>query len=79
MRRKEKIRKDKQILIRVNNEEKKMAETMAENEGMNVSQFFRKLLWEQKEHKKIDIHLEITRKYEQTLEKFRKLLAEYKK
>ncbi|MCX8093906.1 MAG: DUF6290 family protein [Candidatus Goldbacteria bacterium] len=79
MRRKAKIRKDKQILIRVNNEEKQMAESLSAKEGMNVSQFFRKLLWERKEKKKTDIHNEIVTKYEGMLEKYRKLYNEYKK
>lgn len=79
MRRKEKNRKDKQILIRVNNEEKQMAETLSKKEGMNTSEFFRSLLWKYEEQKKLDIHLAIVEKYEQMLEKYRKLLDEYKK
>ncbi len=79
MRRKGKNRKDRQILIRVNNEEKQMAEKLSQKEGMNTSEFFRSLLWEHKEQKKLDIHLAIVGKYEQMLEKYRKLLAEYKK
>lgn len=79
MRRKGKNRKDRQILIRVNNEEKELAEKLSQKEGMNTSEFFRSLLWEYKEQKKMDIHLAIVSKYEQMLEKYRKLLAEYKK
>jgi len=79
MRRKGKNRKDRQILIRVDNREKQMAEALSKKEGMNTSEFFRSLLWKQKEQKKLDVHLSILEKYEQMLEKLRKLLTEYKK
>jgi|DewCreStandDraft_4_1066084.scaffolds.fasta_scaffold02406_18 antitoxin component of RelBE/YafQ-DinJ toxin-antitoxin module len=79
MRKKGKNRKDRQILIRVNNEEKMLAEKLSQKEGMNTSEFFRALLHEHKEQKKLDIHLAIVAKYEQMLEKYRKLLSEYKK
>ncbi|MCX7698577.1 MAG: hypothetical protein N2114_03815 [Candidatus Goldbacteria bacterium] len=63
----------------MNNEEKQMAKSLSAKEGLNVSQFFIKLLWERKEKKKTDIHNEIVTKYEGMLEKYRKVYNEYKK
>lgn len=79
MRWKGKIRKNKQILIRVNNEEKIIAETLSKKENLTVSELFRRLLWARNEEKKQDIHNIIITKYEETLEKYRKLYNEYKK
>jgi hypothetical protein len=79
MRRKGKMRKNKQILIRVNNEEKIIAETLSKKENLTVSELFRRLLRARNEGKKQDIHNIIIAKYEEMLEKYRKLYNEYKK
>lgn len=49
MREKGKMRKEKKILIRVNKDEKALAETLSRAEGKNTSEFFRTLLAE-REH-----------------------------
>ncbi len=79
MREKGKLRKVKMILIRVNDQEKKMAEELSQKEGKNTSEFFRDLLEEHKKTKSLNIHLEIAEKYENMLEKYRRFLSEYKK
>ena len=76
MREKGKFRKEKKILIRVNEQEKKTAEEMAQSEGKNTSEFFRDLLDEHRQKKFMDVHMTIVEKYENLLEKYRQLLAE---
>ncbi len=48
MREKGKLRKEKKILIRVNKEEKALADELSSKEGKNTSEFFRGLLKEKK-------------------------------
>jgi hypothetical protein len=79
MREKGKMRKEKKILIRVNTEEKKMAEELSRREGKNTSEFFRDLLKEHKENKLLEVHLAIVDKYESMLGNYRKLLEEHKR
>lgn len=78
MREKGKMRKEKKILIRVNSEEKEMAEQLSRKEGKNTSEFFRDLLKSHKESKMLEVHLAIVEKYENLLGKYRKLLEEHK-
>jgi uncharacterized protein (DUF1778 family) len=52
-----KARKTKKILIRVNNDDKALAEKLSKAEGKNTSEFFRGLLHEHET--KIDIREEI--------------------
>jgi len=79
MREKGKKKKEQKILIRVNRDEKKLAEEMARNEGKNTSQFLRDLIHDHKEIKLFDMHLGIIDRYEKTLEKFRQILSENNK
>ena len=78
MREKGKMRKEKKILIRVNKDEKRMAEELSRKEGKNTSEFFRDLLKDHRESKLLEVHLNIVEKYENVLGKYRKLLDEYK-
>lgn len=71
MREKGKQVKSKKILIRVNSDEKKLAEEISHARGMNTSEFFRNMLYEAQKNKFLDIHVKI-------VEKYRKTLAEYK-
>ena len=79
MREKGRMRKEKKILIRVNSDEKKMAEELSRREGKNTSEFFRDLLKEHRESKLLEVHLNIVEKYESMLDKYRTLLEEQKK
>lgn len=79
MREKGKFRKERKILIRVNEQEKRAAEELSQKEGKNTSEFFRDLLEEHRQKKFMDIHMSIVEKYENMLEKYRELLAECKK
>ncbi len=79
MREKGRFRKERKILIRVSEDEKKSAEELSQKEGKNTSEFFRDLLEEHRQKKFMDIHMEIVGKYENMLEKYRQLLAEHKK
>jgi hypothetical protein len=78
MREKGRMRKEKKILIRVNRDEKQMAEDLSRKEGKNTSEFFRDLMKEHKENKMLEIHLSIVQKYESMLDKYRSLLEEHK-
>jgi mevalonate pyrophosphate decarboxylase len=78
MREKGKMRKEKKILIRVNKDEKRMAEELSHQEGKNTSEFFRELLRQHNEQKMLNIHVSIVEKYEGMLSKYRKLLEEYR-
>ena len=78
MREKGKMRKEKKILIRVNKDEKKMAEDLSRQQGKNTSEFFRDLLKEHRDNKLLEVHLAIVEKYENVLNKYRKLLEEHK-
>jgi hypothetical protein len=79
MREKGRMRKEKKILIRVNKDEKQMAEELSRKEGKNTSEFFRDLLKEHKESKMLELHMNIVEKYENMLGKYRALLEEQKK
>jgi hypothetical protein len=79
MREKGRLRKEKKILIRVNRDEKRMAEELSRKEGKNTSEFFRDLLKEHRENKLLEVHLNIVEKYENMLGKYRSLLEEQKK
>lgn len=78
MREKGRMRKEKKILIRVNKDEKQMAEELSRKLGKNTSEFFRDLLKEHKENKMLELHVNIVEKYENMLGKYRKLLEEHK-
>ena len=79
MREKGKMKKEKKILIRVNKDEKKQAELLAQKEGKNTSEFFRSLLREHGDKKMLEVHLNIVDKYENVLEKYRDLLTKFNK
>ena len=79
MREKGKMKKEKKILIRVNKDEKKQAESLAQKEGKNTSEFFRSLLREHSDKKMLEVHLNIVDKYENVLGKYRDLLTRFEK
>jgi hypothetical protein len=79
MREKGKMKKEKKILIRVNKDEKKQAEMLAQKEGKNTSEFFRSLLREHSDTKMLEVHLNIVEKYESVLGKYRELLTKFEK
>jgi|DewCreStandDraft_4_1066084.scaffolds.fasta_scaffold16894_1 hypothetical protein len=79
MKRRKKIRKDMQILIRVSAEELEMVKKFSNEKKVTVSKFLRDLINNFNPKQKLDIHKIIIKKYEETLEKFRKLYSEYKK
>jgi hypothetical protein len=79
MREKGKMKKVKKILIRVNKDEKKQAELLAQKEGKNTSEFFRSLLREHSDKKMLEVHLNIVDKYENVLGKYRDLLTRFEK
>jgi uncharacterized protein (DUF1778 family) len=79
MREKGKMKKEKKILIRVNKDEKKQAEMLAQKEGKNTSEFFRSLLREHSDTKMLEVHLNIVDKYESVLGKYRELLTKFDK
>ncbi|HPD19609.1 MAG: hypothetical protein KA120_08825 [Candidatus Goldbacteria bacterium] len=77
-RRKGKERKDRQLLIRVSEEEYELAKRTAKENEITMSEFFRRSMWNYKNKKnKTDINKIIAKKYEEVLEKFRKLYEEY--
>jgi antitoxin component of RelBE/YafQ-DinJ toxin-antitoxin module len=79
MREKGKMRKEQKILIRVNRDEKQIAEELSHKAGMNTSEYIRSLLQEAKEHEHLNLHLKIVEKYEKTLSEYRTLLNEARK
>lgn len=79
MGRRKKIRKDKQILVRLSAEELEMVKRLSKEKKVSRSKFLRDLINNYNPKQKLDIHKVILKKYEGTLEKFRKLYAEYKK
>lgn len=79
MREKGKMKKEKKILIRVNKDEKKQAELLAQKEGKNTSEFFRSLLREHSDKKMLEVHLDIVEKYENILGKFKDILVKFEK
>ena len=78
MREKGKNKKEKKILIRVNRDEKALAEDLSKKEGKNVSEFFRDLLKDHRDQKLLEVHLGIVQKYEKMLTNYRELLAKHK-
>ena len=78
MREKGNKKKEKKILIRVNKDEKQLAEDLSKKEGKNTSEFFRTLLREHRDKKLLEVHLGIVEKYEKMLSKNRTLLTEHK-
>jgi hypothetical protein len=74
MREKGWARKTRKILIRVNRDEKKLAEELSHKKGKNTSEYFRDLLHDDAESVHLNIHLKIAEKYEKTLDEFRSLL-----
>jgi hypothetical protein len=79
MREKGRNRKEKKILIRVSKDEKNLAEELSKKEGKNTSEFFRYLIKEHAEKKRMEQHLDIIDKYEELLTKYTKLLEVSKK
>lgn len=76
--RKRKDAKNRQILIRVNREEADIAKKIAKENGISVSELLRRLMRESDKRKsKNGIHKIIIKKYEEILEKFRRLYSEY--
>ena len=78
-RRKSPNRKEKKILIRVNNEEKRMADESARKAGKNTSEFIRSLIREKEESKRLEVQVNIAEKYEKVLGKYEELLKEFKR
>ncbi|MCX8125421.1 MAG: DUF6290 family protein [Spirochaetes bacterium] len=79
-RRKGKERRDKQILMRVSNEELHMIKEFAKEENLSMSEFIRKTILNSKNRKeKLDVLKIAAQKYESILEKFRILYSEYKR
>lgn len=78
-RRKSPNRKEKKILIRVNDEEKQLADNAARKAGKNTSEFIRSLIREREESKKLEVHVNIAEKYEKMLDKYENLLKEFKR
>jgi hypothetical protein len=74
MRKKGKMGKVKKILIRVDRNDKKLAEELSHKQGKNTSEYFRNLLHEDAERVHLNLHLKIAEKYEKTLGEFRTLL-----
>jgi hypothetical protein len=62
MRKKGKYRKDKKILIRVDQIEKELAEELSQTEGKNTSEFFRSILHEYNGNKQLELQLKLTEK-----------------
>jgi len=79
MKGKGRFRKNKMILIRVNEEEKKAAEDMAKEARKNTSEFFRSLLQEHRDSAYLDVHMRIAEKYQSMLEQYRQLLEQHTK
>ena len=78
MREKGKKKKEKKILIRVNRDEKALAENLSQKEGKNVSEFFRDLLKDHRDQKLLEVHLGIVQTYEKMLTNYRELLSKHK-
>lgn len=79
-RRKGKERKDKQLLIRVSGEEFEMVRTFSKEQNIKMSEFIRRMLKNSLNRKnKPDILMIAAQKYENVLEKFRRLYSEYRK
>lgn len=68
MKEKGKMRKSKKILIRVNLYEKMAAENLSKEKGMNVSEFFRRLLEDYKT--KLTLRQEIAHQFEVNMKKY---------
>jgi len=79
MREKGRMRKERKILIRVNRDEKQIAEELSHKAGMSTSEYIRNLLREAKESDHLNLHLKIVEKYEKTLAEYRTLLNEARK
>jgi hypothetical protein len=77
-RKRSKNRKDRQLLIRVSEEEYELTKRIAKENEITMSEVFRRSMWNFKNKKsKTDIHKIIAKKYEDVLEKFRKLYEGY--
>jgi len=74
MREKGRLRKVRKILIRVNKDEKKDAESQAHKEGKNTSEFFRDLLRDHKETKKLELLSRVIENSEEVLVELRSIL-----
>lgn len=74
MREKGKWGKTKKILIRVNKDDKKIAEKLSRDRGMNTSEFMRTLLHNAEESDYLDLHLKVIEKYKKTFADFKALL-----
>ena len=74
MREKGKHTKTKKILIRVDRDDKELAEELSHKQGKNTSEYFRDLLHDDAERAHLNLHLKIVEKYEKTLAEFRTLL-----
>lgn len=79
MRKKEKgmHRRNRVILIRVNDDERKAVEDGAKAEGKNLSEFVMDLLEEHKTNSMFKTLTAITKRSEKVLRKYGKLLKEY--
>ena len=75
---KKKDRRIKKILIRVSRAEKKLAEKVASQHGENTSEFFRRLIQEEKDRGKVDVLLRIVESQQQSLKEIKGLLAHVK-
>jgi antitoxin component of RelBE/YafQ-DinJ toxin-antitoxin module len=75
MRNKGKYRKEKKILIRVDRNEKEMAEEISHSEGKNTSEFFRGMLNEYSGIKQLDLMLKLTDNNRKLVKELKDVLA----
>jgi hypothetical protein len=78
MREKGMLGKIKIILLRVNYDEKKLAEKLSHKQGKNTSEYFRDLLREDAERVHLNLHLKIAEKLEEQLAELRSIIGEVK-
>jgi len=76
-RKKGKFARKRNILIRVNNYERKAAEESAAAERKNLSEFFMDLLKGHKTNWNVNFYTSLTRRYEKLLKKYKELLKKY--
>jgi len=74
MREKGRRAKIKKIIIRVNRDEKELAEELSHKAGMSTSEYIRGLLREAKENEHLNLHLKIAEKYEKQLAELRDII-----
>jgi len=71
--------RDKNILIRFDNDERRIAKQCAKEQNRSVSDFFRNLMKERKKESLTQLHFKIIQKYKNVLKKHKELLDEYNK